>query len=290
MSNFPVKGILWFLMALVLGSCTVVSKNRIPTSEKKKWTMPLKMTEGLDACFILYDLNSKKVEKVIGDARCRERTAPCSTFKIPLALMGFESGALKDENTLLKWDGGERGIASWNRDHTASSWMRDSVVWYSQMLTPRIGEKKMSFYLKKFQYGNQDLSGGIQEAWLTPAPFMKAPVKNSLKISAYEQLEFMKKLWSEGLPVQQRSIDLTKKLTYLETSPSGAILNGKTGSGFVNGSQQRIGWFVAHLQKENSRYISIMTFTDKEGLHKDLFAGQQAKEITKTFFADNDLW
>ena len=84
---------------------------------------------------------------------------------------------------------------------------------------------------------------------------------------------------------------MTKKLTYLETSPKGYILNGKTGSGFVEGSQKRIGWFIAHLQKGDEQYISVVTFTDKEdGLEKEIFAGQHAKEININFFKENLDW
>jgi len=292
MSYWLPKRILQLILAMaLLSGCTIISKRRsVASSEKKKWSVSSKDFEGLDACFILYNVNTKKIEKVVGDARCRERTAPCSTFKMPLAVIAFDNGLLKDENTLLKWDGTDRGIASWNRDHTASSWMRDSVVWYSQRLTPQLGVSKINAALKKYNYGTHDVSGGVRDAWLTASPFTQKTPNNTLKISAYEQLEFMKKLWSNSLPAEQRSLDLTKKLTYLEISPGGYILNGKTGSGFFENSSLRLGWFVAHLQKDSQEYISVFTFTDKEGMQKDLFAGQQAKDISKNIFSENGLW
>jgi beta-lactamase class D len=279
-------------LLVFLTACTVVTARRAPTSspEKKKWTLSSQHFEGLDACFILYNLKTRKIEKVVGETRCRERVAPCSTFKVPLAVMAFDSEVLKDENTLYKWDGVDRGIAAWNRDHTAAGWMRESVVWYSQELTPKIGAEKISSYLKKFQYGTQDFSGGLKDAWLTHAPFINEKPHNTLKISAYEQLDFMKKLWTNSLPASPRAMDLTKKITFLETSENGVILNGKTGSGFVENSGRRLGWFVSHLQKGNEEYISVLSFTDKEEFHKSLFAGLQAKEITKEILAENQMW
>lgn len=287
----------WILQLAILGffvsGCTLITQRRTASAPpvKKKWSLTSQSFEDIDACFILYNLKTQKIEKLFGDARCRQREAPCSTFKVPLAAMAFDSGALKDETTLLKWDGTERGIAAWNRDHTALSWMRESVVWYSQQLTPKIGAKKINRYLKKFNYGNKDFSGGLQGAWLTPSGFMEEKVTNSLKINAYEQLDFLKKLWTNKLPVSQHATDLTKKLTFIETSPNGYILNGKTGSGFVENSQRRIGWFISHLQKGNEEYLSVMTFTDKaEGLEKEMFAGQQAKAISIDIFNENLHW
>jgi beta-lactamase class D len=277
-----------------LGACAIArSPYRKPTSaviEQKKWSISPDHFENLDACLIIYNLKTKKIEKLMGEAQCRKRLAPCSTFKVPLAVIAFDTEAIKDENTLLKWDGIDHGVASWNRDHTATGWMRESVVWYSQKLTPKIGIDKLHNYLKKFHYGTHDMSGGLTTAWLTHAPFVDGKPKNSLKINAHEQLDFMKKLWTNTLPASQRAIDLTKKITFIETSPSGLILNGKTGSGFLQNSRLRLGWFIAHLQQGDEEYISILNITDKEGFQKSLFAGLQAKEITKEILTENGLW
>ena len=39
--------------------------------------------------------------------------SPCSTFKIVLTLAGLKYGALKDENTVIKWDGEKRYFDEW---------------------------------------------------------------------------------------------------------------------------------------------------------------------------------
>ena len=84
--------------------------------------------KNMNACFLLYNMKTKKFERVYGEERCKEQVAPCSTFKVPLAIMGFDSGSLKDEHTEFKWDGEKRIIDSWNQDHTAETWMKNSVV------------------------------------------------------------------------------------------------------------------------------------------------------------------
>ena len=70
---------------------------------------------------------------------CKKRVSPASTFKVPLALMAFDAGILKDEGSGMKWDGTKTSRQEWNRDQTAASWMKYSVVWFSQRLTPQLG-------------------------------------------------------------------------------------------------------------------------------------------------------
>ena len=57
---------------------------------------------GLDVCFLVYDLNSKRFTKIYNHVLCNERLSPCSTFKVALSLMGFDSRIFIDENT-TKW-------------------------------------------------------------------------------------------------------------------------------------------------------------------------------------------
>lgn len=251
----------------------------------------------MKGCFLLYNLKSKAFEKVLGDeSYCRERLPACSTFKVPLAVMAFDAGVLKDEKVVLKWDGVKDPRTELNHDHNAVTWMRDSVVWFSQRLTPQLGKVKLQKYLDSFLYGNRDLSAGLQWAWLM-APSEAA----ALKISAYEQVEFMKKLWSNSLPVSDRAMALTREITYLESSPNGFQLNGKTGSNFYDKDKKvALGWFIAHLdngfvrrvnsQKKHQDYIVVTTISDLEPSEEPGYGGLRAKTLTKKILADEGLW
>jgi beta-lactamase class D len=252
---------------------------------------------GQKACFLLYNMKTKKFEKVIGEETCRERFVACSTFKVPLAVMAFDSGVLKDENQVLKWDGKKGYLSSHNQDHNAKTWMRDSVVWFSQRLTPQIGKERLEKYLRSFHYGNADFSGGITQAWLV-SPGESTP---ALKISAYEQVEFMKSLWTDQLPVSKRAAKTTREITYIETSPKGFKLSGKTGSNFFDkdfGKDKRrgFGWFISHLEKDNQEYITVANISDltptEAGTEEKLmnFGGQRAKKITKEILLSLGLW
>ena len=205
--------------------------------------------QGKDGCFLLYDLKANKVVQRFNEKRCAQRFAPCSTFKVPLALMAFDRGILKDENTTYQWDGVDRGRPEVNRDTSAADWIRNSVVWYSQRLTPELGPGTITNYLARFDYGNQDISGGLTNFWLG----------SSLKISADEQLRFWERFWRGELPVSPHATEVTRKITYQETSPSGMRLSGKTGSHLYG--REELGWFVGHLEGPKGEYLVVVNYS-----------------------------
>ena len=262
---------------LLLVSCTT------PVKESETEKTPF---IGMKGCFLLYNLKTEKFEKKIGET-CEERFPACSTFKVPLAAIAFDAGILKDEKQILKWDGKKRMLEQWNRDHNAASWMKESVVWFSQELTPKLGKKKIQEYLTAFRYGNQDISTGITTAWLNSP---KDP-RGSLGITAYEQIEFMKKLWRDKLPVSKSSMELTRKITYLETSPRGFRLSGKTGSNRFNAERTiHLGWFIAHIEKGDQEYLAVTNISDLAPREVNSFGGPRAREITKQMLVHEGLW
>jgi beta-lactamase class D len=251
--------------------------------------------EGTEACFLLYDLKAKSYEVTFNKKYCYERSAACSTFKLPLAVMAADAGLIKDKDTAFKWDGQEKGIDSWNEDQTAESWIKNSTVWVSQELTRKLGRKKVQAYLKKFSYGNRDFSGDLDAAWLTPAPFLdhgKREPRTSMKISPIEQVDFLESLWRDELPVKASAGKLARELSYLRETPNGFTLSGKTGSGFVGRDHdKRLGWFVAHVAGNGREYLAVTRFEDKEPADKDAdFGGKRAREITEKLLRSAGLW
>jgi beta-lactamase class D len=224
---------------------------------------------GRDGCFELYDLTADKVVARFNPDRCAKRTSPCSTFKVPLALMAFDAGVLFDESSSLKWDGTKTRREAWNHDQTAASWMQNSVVWFSQRLTKQLGMKTVKRYLADFDYGNEDMSGGLAKAWL----------ESSLQISPDEQLRFWRRFWREELPVSKHAFAMTKKITLVDTSPAGWTLHGKTGSGELRG--RALGWFVGHVSRGDREYVFVTSYTDHAAPTDDRPGGWVAREIAK---------
>ncbi len=65
-----------------------------------------------------------------------------------------------------------------------------------------------------------------------------------IKISAIEQIEFLKKLYKNELPFKQRYMDITKKILIVEKTEN-YIIKAKTGfSG-------KIGWYVGYVETKN---------------------------------------
>lgn len=242
---------------------------------------------GKDVCILLVNARTGVTESAWNENRCRERFPACSTFKVPLALMAFDAGILRDEKQVMQWDSQPRLLDAWNRDHNAETWMRESVVWFSQRLTPILGETKIKKYLADFHYGNENIAAGLTDAWL------KTPdnQQGALGISAFEQVAFFRRLFDDNLPVSAHAAELSKKIISLETSPRGYQLSGKTGSNTYEADRnRRLGWFVGHLQRGEEEYIAATNFSDTKPTADKTFGGKAAKEITKAYLFASGLW
>jgi beta-lactamase class D len=208
-----------------------------------------------DSCFVMLNLASSEMVRH-NPGRCAARFSPCSTFKIPNALIGLETGAIPDAEHVIKWDGKTRNRPALNQDHTLRTSMPNSVVWYYQELARRVGPERMEAMLAAFDYGNHaeldgspdDVSNRLTSFWLD----------KSLAISADEQVRFLRRLHEETLPLSPRSMAVVKEITTLSTA-DGAILRGKTGShsGMTPevDDPEDLGWFVGWVEKDSGVYI-----------------------------------
>ena len=77
---------------------------------------------------------------------------PASTFKIPNTLIALETGVLRDENTVLKWNGEQHWNENWNKDLTLKEAFHASCVPCYQEIARKIGVERMNKYLKSFDY------------------------------------------------------------------------------------------------------------------------------------------
>lgn len=225
-----------------------------------------------NTCFIAKE-NGKIVKQ---EGNCDERHSPFSTFKIPLALMGFDSGILQSSEEPL-WDFTDEIKARfgsplevsvqffWYRPQTPKTWMRYSVVWYSQEITRKLGLKKFQHYISLLNYGNKDVSGtpgkndGLLNSWLG----------SSLQISALEQVEFIERLSKRELPLSKSAQENTAKLIELESIWDDWKLYGKVGGGC---------WFVGWIEKGN-RSISFAQYIGPQDC--PIRIGTLAKEVAK---------
>ncbi|MBY0471990.1 hypothetical protein K2X30_12560 [bacterium] len=227
-------------------------------------------------CLIVAELESGKVVFKNDAGLCGSRIYAASTFKIPLALMAFDTGVITDSETMLKWDGTNQPIKSHERDHNAKTWLRDSVVWFSKRLTPQIGQSKIAAYLNDFQYGNKDFSGGLERAWLN----------STLKISPLEQIDFLRRLKRRELKVEPKTIDSVLAILPVETDRLGFKVVGKTGSdsswddeSLRNGPQFRVGWYVGYLEANSRQYVFASALKAASEDRTFVYSGREAKEL-----------
>jgi bla regulator protein blaR1 len=251
--------------------CLLIFTAIIPDCYAKEQIDFASLFKGYDGCFVLYDLNNDSYTR-FNPKRCDIRLSPCSTFKIPNSMIGLETGVISDQNHLYKWDGKKRWLDSWNKDHTLKTAISHSVVWYYQRLAEQVGQKRMSEYIKKLQYGNQDISSGLTTFWLG----------GSLKISAHEQIEFIKRFYKNDLPFTQRSINITKEILILEKNNE-YTFRGKTGSGMVP-DKTSWGWFVGYVTCDDNAYIFATNIEAQKGAN-----GGAAREITKNILRSMSL-
>jgi beta-lactamase class D len=210
-----------------------------------------------NVCTVLADASTGAILKQEGE--CDRRVPPASTFKVPIALMGYDAGFLKDENSpkLPFKEGYPDWIESWRSDTDPAAWMENSVVWYSQQVTQALGKEKFEGYVAAFGYGNADVSGdkgkdnGLTRSWLS----------SSLRISPIEQVDFLTKLVGRKLPVSARAYDMTEAILTQYELPKGWTVHGKTGAGFAvkaDGTPDRrkpVGWYVGWARKSDRTVV-----------------------------------
>lgn len=204
-------------------------------------------------CTALADAATGKVLKQDGPG-CDARVTPASTFKIPIALMGYDAGILADAHA-PSWPykpGYPAWREEWKADVDPTYWMQESVVWYSQEITRTLGMERFRAYVDGFGYGNEDVSGtrgtkdGLTESWLS----------NSLAISPREQLGFLGRMLRGELPVSKRAVEMTAEILRAGTTPNGWQVHGKTGMGFARDAEGKpvrgkpYGWFVGWATKD----------------------------------------
>jgi beta-lactamase class D len=208
------------------------------------------------------------------------RNSPASTFKVALAVIGFDTDILVDAHTPA-WPYKpeyQAWMESWKTTVDPTSWLRDSVVWYSRELTRRLGAERFQQAVDRLDYGNRDLSGdpgrhnGLTNAWLS----------SSLQISPVEEVAFLRKLLSHRLPVSAKAMDLTIATLPQFPLPDGWTVHGKTGSGSQPGPHgkpdrdRQFGWFVGWAQKDDRRLVFARLV--KDDARMDSYASLRARD------------
>ena len=225
-------------------------------------------------CLLIYEDNKFLVNQT--DGNCEIRHSPCSTFKIAISLIGYDSGFLIDEKEpLINYrEGYVETLDSWRKPQNPITWIKNSCVWYSQIILRSIGYEKFFQYLNIFNYGNKiadsnDKKNAIYDSWIS----------SSLKISPREQIFFLKNLLNNKFTLANDSVNHTKKILYIADLDNSWKLYGKTGSCDIESQEShsmQSGWFVGWVEKNNRKIIFANYLEDLEP--KDYFVSKSAKD------------
>lgn len=186
---------------------------------------------GVNGTFVLLDVQKKQFSG-FDRSRAETRYVPASTFKIPNSVIALVTGAVKDVDEKLPWDGQPKYLKSWEKDMGLREAIKVSNVPVYQQVARRVGLAKMAEMVTSFNYGNHDIGQSVDTFWLD----------GPLKISAVEQCEFLAKLAQGQLPVPEDAQKIVGEITVIDSSSFG-VLHGKTGT-TSRQSPQWIGWWV----------------------------------------------
>lgn len=212
--------------------------------------------------FVLYDLN-RDFWTIYNQKQALQRVTPVSTYKIYDALFSLEEDIISAENSFIPWDGEAYPFDAWNKNQTLSSALSSSVNWYFQKTDELLGKSRISDYIQKIQYGNQDVSGELFSYWLD----------SSLKISPVEQAELLSRFYSNDFHFSPENIQTVKNALLLFGSDD-VSLYGKTGTSQVNG-QDTAGWFIGYVENKDSVYIFVTNIKGRKEAN-----GSHAANIT----------
>lgn len=218
------------LMLALLLSAAVVSQ--VESAEPRADWSQIFEQFGAVGTIVVADERGKERSVWLHDReRAQQQFSPASTFKIPHTLFALDAGVVSDEFQTFKWDGVERSFSGHNQDQNLRSAMRNSAIWVYQDFAREIGQERALEYLKKSHYGHMDSSFGEGGYW----------VNGALTISAFEQIEFLRRLYRNGLPFQTEHQRLVKDLIIVEAGYTW-ILRAKTGW------DGQIGWWVGWVE------------------------------------------
>lgn len=227
---------------------------------------------GYDGSFVLYDIQADQYQ-IYNKDKSTLRVSPNSTYKIYSALFGLESNLISGENSTIKWNGTKYPFDSWNSEQNLKTAMKNSVTWYFQELDKRNQAGIIHSYLKRINYGNSDMSGGINQFWL----------ESSLKISPVEQVQLLKDLYTNQFGFKEKNIQTVKEAIKLEEK-NDEILSGKTGTGNVNGNEKN-GWFIGYVENRENTYFFATNIQNEENA-----SGKKAAEITLSILRDKGIY
>jgi len=225
-----VKTLTVFLLGLLMQACASIDTDYCSVTEN-------------NCTFVLYSEGDDE-QFAVNQARASERFTPASTFKIANSLIALETNTLSGPDQLLVVDLDKYPEESWwqpgwaTQTYDLRGAFQNSVYPIYRSIASAIGQQNMANYLAVFNYGNRDISSGLDSFW----------VDGSLEISALEQIEFLQKLYHNEFALKQESLDGLKEIMLVEETDTYKMY-AKTGAALV-GENNAVLWYVGFIEND----------------------------------------
>ena len=209
---------------------------------------------------------------------CAARYTPASTFKLAIALMGYDAGILQDAHAPV-WDyqpsypdwGGD----DWRKPVDPTHWIKYSVFWYSQQIGEKLAWRACSNTRPRLATATRMCratrkNNGTQGAWHV----------SSLRVSPLEQLDFLRRLARRQLPVKPQAYDMAEILFDAGVDADGWKIHGKTGTGSPGSfgdydREHAYGWYVGWARKNGRELVFARLIQDEKAARPN--AGMRAR-------------
>jgi beta-lactamase class D len=192
--------------------------------------------KNIDGTIVIESLNTKRIF-IHNDKRAEIHLSPASTFKIPHTLIALNEGVVSTDSLIL-WDKTDKGMKEWNKNQTLHSAFKVSCVWCYKEFASKISLEKYKNYLKELDYGNKTIGENVDDFWLD----------GSLKITTFEQIKFLKRLYKNDLPFKIEDMNTLKQIM-IEEKNEDFKLSAK--SGWSTRFESESGWYIGYVETKD---------------------------------------
>ncbi len=237
---------------------------------------------GIGTCMIIADTASGHEVYRYNAPACRVPLPPCSTFDIPSALAGLETGVITP-TTVFKWDGSPQQTKDWQVDADITAASQKSILWWWERLSAQTGHDRLEAALKSYDYGDKNVDGPPATFWLGPQS------GGALGITDEEQLSFLRRLESGGLPVKPQTASFVAGLLPGETRTDAAgpaTMTGKAASCASTPDGGRgVAWWIGRLKTPTRDVVFVASLESANAP-----PGLEIERDVKDIFADVGMW
>lgn len=172
---------------------------------------------------------------VHGAALAEVPRPPASSFKVLLALIALETGALRGPGEILPGDG-RHARPEWRRAMALREALSTSSEPYFAALAERIGRARLAAWVAKAGYGNGRIGERPARVWHD----------GTLTVTARQQLAFVDRLRRGDLPFRPAHIAAVKAA--LREDDGDARFHAKTGTHLDDDEDRGTAWWIGWVE------------------------------------------